>query len=501
MLAGVPRPESPGARGLGGARRVACYTPDPSNGRISEALEPQTETRMTMTIEPKSRRTNRRRVMLVAALAGMSVALGCDDGATPEQITSAQAKLLSVSAGGLSAPTETRRRVYQSVVSELQSSSGDLEGVAGETAAALMGEAQAGLAQIEQAEALDPATEVAALLSSARLAASEFANQSAIAAAMRSGDSGADLDRIATEAQRVAQEIEQARMDREGLVAQVAQLNRRQQEQREQSTTIRQQEAGIRQDAIRADADRRAELTEQAYRLSRRAAEFEREASDLQAQADVLLPEVRNAEIREQQLNTLAAQLNATKTSIEAERARRLEDARSAEQVALDADARLTGIFEGLRAALNERFEPASGEAISASERAIGTLRRANNRLALASAQQGLGDAQRLRATTFGEAASLLEHLANLSPSPSVASEAGALAAEIVEKAEAATEAAAQAYSDSATSLRSGASRAQGETRQRVDSAVAALEGLAASLRGEDVAAPEAEDDPSRNEE
>ncbi len=455
---------------------------------------------MTTTNEPTPRRTDRRRLLLLAAVAGMSVALGCDQGTTPEQITSAQAKLLSVSAGGLSAPTETRRRVYQSVVSNLQSTAGDLEGVAAETAASLMGEAQAGLAQIELAEALDPAGEVAALLSSARIAASEFANQSAIAGAMRSGDSGADLDRIATEAQRVAQEIEQARMDREGLVAQVAQLNRRQQEQREQGSAIRQQEAGIRRDAIRADADRRAELTEQAYRLSRRAAEFERQASDLQAQADVLLPEVRNAEIREQQLNTLAAQLDATRKSIEAERARRLEDARSAEQVAVAAEERLAGIFDELSAALSERFDTASGEAVSASARATGTLRRANNRLALASAQQGLGDAHRLRATTFGEAAFLLNHLANLTPPPSVASDAGSLAAEVTEKSETANESAAQAYTEAANSLRSGATRAQGEARERVNSAVAALEGLASSIRGEDVAAPEGEDDPARNE-
>lgn len=455
---------------------------------------------MSTFLEPKSRRSLRRSAVVIAALAGLSVAFGCDQGSTPEQITSAQAKLLSVSAGGLSAPTETRRRVYQSVVSDLQSTSGEFEGVAAETAASLMGEAQVGLAQIELSEALDPASEVAALLASARLAASEFANQSAIATAMRSGDSGADLDRIASEAQRVAQEIEQARMDREGLVAQVGQLNQRQQEQREQATTIRQQEAGIRQDAIRADADRRAELTEQAYRLSRRAAEFEREASDLQAQADVLLPEVRNAEIREQQLNTLAAQLDATKKSIEAERARRLEDANAAEQVAVASDERLSEIFQTLREALSQRFEPASGEAVSAFERAAGTLRRANNRLALASAQQGLGSAQRVRATTFGEASSLLNHIANLTPSPGVASEAASLAAEVIEKAEAANAAAAQAYADAANSLRSGATRAQGEARERVNNAVAALEGLAASLRGEDVAAPEGEDDPSRNE-
>ena len=52
------------------------------------------------------------------------------------------------------------------------------------------------------------------------------------------------------------------------------------------------------------------------------------------------------------------------------------------------------------------------------------------------------------------------------------------------------------------------ASRAQGETRERVNSAVAALEGLASSLRGEEIATPDAggsqgegEDDPARHEE
>jgi len=442
----------------------------------------------------------RRSAAALVAAAGMTLAAGCDDAGPPEEIASAQATLLSVSAGGLSAPAESRRRAYQSVVSQLQPVAGDLEGPAADAAWSLTGEAQAGLAQLELSEALDPANELAALLTSARVAASEFVNQSSIAAAMRSGDSGADLDRIATEAKQVAEQMEDARGNREGLVAQVAQLNRRQQEQRSQATAIRQQEAGVRQEAIRADSSTRAQMTEEAYRLARKAAEFERAASDLQAQADVLLPEVRNAEIREKQLQTLGAQLEATRKSIEAERARRLDDSRAAQQVADAANERLSEAFAQVREALTGAFEPAATEAVSAYERAVGTLRRANNRLALAAAQQGLGDAQRLRATTYQQVVTLGRHLASLSPAPSVANEAGSLAAELAEKVDQANAAAAQAYADAAGNLKSGASRAQGDARARVDAAAAALEGIAASLRGEDVAAPESADDPALNE-
>src|SRR5690606_39266185 len=197
----------------------------------------------------------------------------------------------------------------------------------------------------------------------------------------RTGDSGADLDRIAGEAQRVAQEIEEARLDREGLVGRVAQLNRQQQEQREQATAIRTQEADLRKQAIRATSTERAELTDQAYRLARRAAEFERAASDLQAQSEILLPEVRNAEIREQQLQTLAAQLTATRQSIEAERARRLEDADTAQAVGDEAGRRVEQLLAQIEETLASGFEPAVTEAITAYGRAVGTLRSEERRV------------------------------------------------------------------------------------------------------------------------
>jgi hypothetical protein len=440
------------------------------------------------------------RRLAILAFAGLAIAAGCDDSGPSQQITSAQAKLLSVTAGGVSAPAESRRKTYQAVVSELQSASSGFDGVALETASSLMGEAQTGLAQLELAEALVPASNLATLLTSARIAASEFASQSAIAAVMRSGDSGADLDRIAGESERVAQEMEESRLNREGLVAQVAQLNGRQQEQREQAMTIRQQEAELRRQAIRADASTRAELTEQAYRLARRAAEFERAASDLQAQADVLLPEVRNAEIREQQLRTLGAQLRATRQGIEDERARRIEDSNAAQRVADEAGARVEELLGQIESALSDEFEPAVGKAISAYERAVGTLRRAKNGLAMSAAQQGLGDAHRLRSTTLGQATTTLNHIASMDSAPTIADRASGIAGRLTETIAQADEAAAQAYADSASSLRSGASRMSGDTRERVNQAVEALEALAASIRGEEAAPADDGADPARND-
>jgi hypothetical protein len=294
--------------------------------------------------------------------------------------------------------------------------------------------------------------------------------------------------------------MEESRLNREGLVAQVAQLNGRQQEQREQAMTIRQQEAELRRQAIRADASTRAELTEQAYRLARRAAEFERAASDLQAQADVLLPEVRNAEIREQQLRTLGAQLRATRQGIEDERARRIEDSNAAQRVADEAGARVEELLGQIESALSDEFEPAVGKAISAYERAVGTLRRAKNGLAMSAAQQGLGDAHRLRSTTLGQATTTLNHIASMDSAPTIADRASGIAGRLTETIAQADEAAAQAYADSASSLRSGASRMSGDTRERVNQAVEALEALAASIRGEEAAPADDGADPARND-
>ncbi|MGP1309174.1 MAG: hypothetical protein ACTS27_03125, partial [Phycisphaerales bacterium] len=194
------------------------------------------------------------------------------------------------------------------------------------------------------------------------------------------------------------------------------------------------------------------------------------------------------------QLRTLGAQLEATRKAIEDERARRLEDARAAQAVADAANDRLAQTLDALRDAITAGFEPASDEAVAAFNKAIQTLRRANSRLALASAQQGLGDAQRLRATVFEQTESLMDALAGYTPAPPAASEAASFADDMVGKAEQARSEAATAYADAAGNLRSGAGRASGEVRERVDAAVGTLESLAASLRGE---APTQDDAPA----
>lgn len=443
------------------------------------------------------------RAATIVLLSGLCLGLGaCDSGGTvPEVLAEAQAKLTSVTAGGVAAPASTRRQVYQSVVSTLQAEASSLEGVSQQTAYALMGEAQSGLAQIRLAESSQQANLVATHLGNIRLYAAEFASQRARAAAMLTGDSGADLDRIAGEAQRVAGEIERSRVDREGVLAQIAQLNRRAQEQGDQARAIRAEEAQIRERAVRADAQERAELTERAHAVSRRAAQNERAASDLLAQAEVLRPELRNAEIQLDQLRALATQLDKTRAEIEAEHRRRLEDSRLAQEAADQAERRLTEAFGAFRDALSGAFETASADAVRASEQAIATLRRATQgnssatRLALGAAQQGLGDAQRQRSSLFEQSILTLEFLAGLPQRPALATDADALAAELRAKSQEASLAAATAYADAAGSLRTGAGRVSGDARATVDRAVASLESLASTLRGEEPEQPVAEPD------
>lgn len=447
-----------------------------------------------MTTAQKFKHTNAfRRTAAIAILCGLAAGLsGCDQGGTvPQALAEAQAKMLSVTAGGVAAPPGERRKVYQSVVSSLQSEASSLEGVSQQTAFALMGEAQAGLAQLRLLEASEQAQAAASELSRMRVLGAEFASHTARAAAMRTGDSGADLDRLAGEAQRVASEIEQSRIDREGVLAQIAQLNRRAQEQGDQGRAIRAEEAQIRERAIRAGSQERAELTERAHGVSRRAAQHERAASDLLAQAEVLRPELRNAEIRLEQLRALSAQLEKTKSEIEGERRRRLDDAQIAQNAADGAMRALTESLATLRTQLETGFEAASSDAIRAYEQAIGTLRRAAQgnsaatRLALGAAQQGLGDAQRQRATIFEQGVMTLAFLAELPGRPGVAGDAGAFADALRAKAGEASRAAGAAYGDSAASLRSGAGRVTGDAKATVDRAVESLEALAASLKGE----------------
>lgn len=433
------------------------------------------------------------RIAAVVILSGLAAGIaGCDRGGTvPHALAEAQAKMLSVTAGGVAAPASTRKQVYQSVVTSLQSQASSLDGASQHAAYSLMGEAQAGLAQIRLAEASQAANAVASHLADIRLNASEFASQRARAAAMLTGDSGADLDRIAGEAQRVTGEIERSRVDREGVLAQIAQLNRRAQEQGDQARAIRAEEAQIRERATRAGAQERAELTERAHAVSRRAAQHERAASDLLAQAEVLRPELRNAEIQLEQLRALATQLDKTRAEIEAERRRRIEDSRMARGAADEAEQRLARSFAAFREALSGPFESASIDTVRAYEQAISTLRRASQgnasgaRLALGSAQQGLGDAQRQRSSLFEQSILTLEFLSGLPERPGVMGEAGTLAADLRQRAAEASAAAGNAYAEAAGSLRSGASRVSGDARQTVDRAVASLEALAATLKGE----------------
>ena len=174
-------------------------------------------------------------------------------------------QMLSVTAGA-----SPRPRPHQAGLPERR----DLAPVAGvvtrrrsqHAAYSLMGEAQAGLAQIRLGEASQAANSVA---STSPTSASTPPSSPASARARPCSPATPAPTSTASRSRRCCHRRDRApRVDREGVLAQIAQLNRRAQEQGDQARHPR-EEAQIR-DRARAGAQEAAELTERAHAVSRR---------------------------------------------------------------------------------------------------------------------------------------------------------------------------------------------------------------------------------------
>lgn len=363
------------------------------------------------------------RVAALICLAGLAFAGGCDrDERAADAIRQATQKIQALTpAGSAPASTSEREKTLKSVLSTLQSVSG--QGSAGEKATAniLLSQAQAGLASIpgEQAVALErESINQSAVLRSALDA--YLVAQGRVKAAVY--DPAPELARLAQEDQERQAQIEAAQKRKAEIDATLAQM-------RVQAAGIaaagraKHDEAGkLRQQALTQSAVAAEALLTQARSLSREGDKLEAQAEEITARAEKLAPEAPAAELEVQRLTLQRSLIAKAQESVKKREADAKKDAAEAQADAAKAAEDVKKLAAALEELRSGDLAKASEESISGYTKAASSAKsavaaaKATAQLAAGSAQQSLGDALWSKAHGLSSYAGVLEALATAQP-------------------------------------------------------------------------------------
>ncbi len=434
-----------------------------------------------------SKRSGTRVALAAGLFASAAVALGgCGRPTADQEALAKSRRSMLALTGGADAATVTARKQVQTEVL------GSLKGVperlsqAGEQAAAWMltAQAQAGLAQIDAETATTLERQRMGLVAEARSLAGLYDSHEALAAAMESKDFGPDLaslDGALRETDALAGEAAKAKADAE---QRVAGLEAAAKARLDQAREARDAEQKARDGARQAAAEARAALYEQAYEAGRRADGFEKEASDLQAQAAVFRPQVAVALVdidrarRQREMLTLSRKAVEERASQAKQQAAavRAESAKAAEQFAAVVK-RIEDLTAGDLGRAYDSAVSGYGQAQQAMSKAVQAAGEDKAPLAVAIGQfaQAAADLHSSRARGLGVVRDVLAWSASLKPAMPAAAQVSALLAAVNEKHAAAVASAGQAY-DKARSALNG-SGARGEIAERLKAVSAMLPG------------------------
>lgn len=426
------------------------------------------------------------RVALAAGLLA-ALALGGCGRPTPDQEALAKARrsMLALTGGADAATATSRRQVQAEVLNALKGVPERLSQT-GEQAAAwmLIAQAQAGLAQIEAETATDLERQRLGLISEARSAAGLFDAHQALASALESKDFVPDLasldaalretDTLGVEAGKAKSEAEKRLADLEA--ASGAKL--------EQARAERDAEARARADARLAGVEARPALFERAFEAARRADGFERESSDLQAQAAVFRPQVAVAMLDIDRAQRQREMLTLSRKGVEDRAAQSRQQAAAVRAEAAKAAEQFAAAVKKIEELTGGDLGKAYDAAIAGYAQAQQTMRKAVQAagedkaplaLSVGHFAQSGADVHSARARGLAMVRDVLAWSVGLKPPMPAAAESGSLLSTVNERLAASTAAAAQGYE--AARLALNATGARGEIAERLKAVSAMLPG------------------------
>ncbi|MEO1129382.1 MAG: hypothetical protein AAFX05_06695, partial [Planctomycetota bacterium] len=424
---------------------------------------------------------------ILLALIGPALTSCGESDSLSDDVRSAAGRIVAVSGGGGSLPSEeARERTYSSVVSGLQPKL--QRGMTAEgPARLLLSRALMGQGEIEADRARSGEFQVIHKLSRVRSKLDLFIRTKGVGDALAEvGPTGAEAElSVADETldTMIAREREMLAMAETDLGALREEIS----QQRAQAEGPLAEARRLQADADDMPASQRVRAFEERYRLLRTAAEYQRREQELSDAAD--LQEAVIADIRDQ-----VASLVRRKELLAAARDRvvrlerlRTEEANAARDAARRMSAEVVQAFEGALATYDESVRPHYDNAVRSLENAARQAQQARSDSPEGSgpmqgaAQHALASLQRGRAEMLGRMVEVGERIGAVA---SEASEIRARTSSLREEADQARSAAAEAYA-AASGAYSGA-RVDGDAREVFQRLAGQFEAQAALLRGEE---------------
>lgn len=415
-----------------------------------------------------------------------SVLAGCGrPSAEEEALGKARRAMLAMHAGSAPAPAQARRAVHQDVLKTLQNIPERLQGSGAQASAwMLISQAQSGLALIDAQTAMDLDRRALNLITEARAMAELFASHSAFAAAIEAKDFGPDIAGLTKTMTEIDQQAGEAIAAKLASEKKVADLTAAANAKLAQARSEREKEQKAKAEAQSAPASTRSALFDRAFAMGRVADGLEREAADIQAQANLIRPQVGVAELDIERAERQKQLLALSRKDIEGRAAQAKEQAAQvraeAAKAAADFAARLKAIEE-LRAGDQAKAYDAAIAGLNQAQQSMKKAAAAAGEgktpmaVAVGSDAQTLGDVQASRARATAALRDLVLWASTLKPALPESAGLAALAASLGEARSAASASAGTQY-DAARSAYAG-SGARGETADRLKAVGAMLPG------------------------
>ncbi len=410
-------------------------------------------TRCPGTIELPARRTWAGALRLCTCVGGVALLTGCsgeDDNSTA--IAKARNTMTALSAGGSGAPPAA---LLEKSAGEVATSLGD-RGEGDEPSAAfaqsLAGQALGaqGLVAADQYRRLD--SELLRAVTAAQSTLNLYRQQRSLEDANKGYDPSVDIRAFDAQIQEQQQERAAAQKDLQAVESRVAELRDRAKALRASTQQATEAEASLRSQALSADAQQRLRLITEATWIRRKTDLTLKEADLTDAQADRVAPETDEVRLRIERADSRIGALGQAKQRALDLAQTRQADATHSAQGARETANLLGANLKEVRTMLDEQVGPAFDAAISKYNNAVSRVssaREGGSRQAAQGAVGGLVQAtaglHRERAESLARVAALLEQAGVESQLPERESVTQAAAA-IREQAEAASQAAMDAY-------------------------------------------------------
>jgi len=272
---------------------------------------------------------------------------------------------------------EQRARLYSEVVTTLQAARDSDDPSRRAAARSLITRAQAGLGELQAAEALELRAEVIYRLIEAERLLDRRAGQLDMARALVAHDPSDEVSHLRTELADREQALARVEAERREVEARIADLRGRMEGHLETARGLRERENRMRIEALDMPAEERARRIEDVYSVQRQADAAEVQAGNLEAELAHATPELNRIgneiqrfstqrDLLRQSMRQLEARQDSTRELADSNRSQAAETARSFDRMIIEIEEQLDG-------PVSEAFE----RAVRSYQSAIATARSA----------------------------------------------------------------------------------------------------------------------------